>query len=63
MKVSGLFKTEDIHIFRQGIETLMKSIRNVLPDGKDVTWENVTFQRDVRDNNKMCFRFEIRAEL
>ncbi len=63
LKVSGLFKTEDIHIFRQGIETLMKSIRNVLPDGKDVTWENVTFQRDVRDNNKMYFRFEIRAEL
>ncbi len=63
IKVEGTFRTEDARIFKTGMETLMDEIRSVIPSGKKLTWQNVTFQRDFTDNEKKGYSFEIRVEL
>ena len=63
IKLEGVFNTENARIFKTGIETLMNKINNDIPSVKGLSWQNVTFQRDFINANKMGYSFRITINL
>lgn len=63
IKLEGVFNTEDARIFKTGIETLMNKIESDIPSVNGLGWQNVTFQRNIINDNTMGYRFRIRINL